>query len=98
MTLFFTLKYIRKEDVIEISYRKFDTNKADTQYPSMSLCFVDAYKQSCFEDNSNGDEKTINTSPYSAFINGDLWDKRMLEISYHEVTINLKDYLIVLVC
>ena len=66
MTLLATLKYIRNEDVIEISYRKFNTNKADTQYPSMSLCFVDAYKQSWFKDNSKGDEKTINTSSYSA--------------------------------
>ena len=94
MTFLATLEYIRNEDVIEISYRKFDTNKADTQYPSMSLCFVDAYKQSCFEDHSNGDEKTINTSSYSAFINGDLWDEKMMEINYDEVTINLNEYLI----
>ena len=94
MTLLATLKYIRNEDVIEISYRKFDTNKADAQYPSMSLCFVDAYKQSSFNDNSNDDENTINASSYSAFINGDLWDEKMLEINYDEVTINLKEYLI----
>ena len=94
MTLLATLKYIRNEDVIEISYRKFDTNKADAQYPSMSLCFVDAYKQSSFNDNSNDDENTINASSYSAFINGDIWDEKMLEIDYDEVTINLKEYLI----
>ena len=94
MTFLATLEYIRNDDVIEISYRKFNANKADTQYPSMSLCFVDAYKQSYFKDNSRDDEKIMNTSSYSAFINGDLWDAKMLLVNYDEVTINLKDHLI----
>ena len=74
MTFWAILEYVKNEDVIEISYRKFDQTKGDSQYPAMSLCFVDYYNQSSFEM-SNHDEKTFNITSYSDFINGDIWEE-----------------------
>ena len=101
MTLWATLEYLKNEDVIEISYRKFDQTKGDSQYPAMSLCFVDAYKQSELEkwnnysstNNTNIKGSMINASSYSDFINGNIWDEKMLNISYEKVTFDIKDYL-----
>ena len=77
MTLWATLEYLKNEDVIEISYRKFEQTKGDSQYPAMSLCFVDAYKQSELEkwnnysstNNTNIKVSMINARSYSDFIN-----------------------------
>ena len=93
MTLWATLEYMKNEDVIEISYRKFEQTKGDSQYPAMSLCFVDAYKESVFDKLDDVDE-TINASSYSDFINGNIWDEKMMNVSYDNVTLDLKDYLI----
>ena len=93
MTLWVTLEYMKNEDVIEISYRKFDQNKADGQYPSISVCFVDAYKDLIFEK-SYFVEKGINASSYTNFINGNMWDERMSHVVYDNVTLDIKDYLI----
>ena len=77
MTLWATLEYLKNEDVIEISYRKFDQTKGDSQYPAMSLCFVDAYKQSELEkwnnysstNNTNDSNSTAATiSPQEAAV------------------------------
>ena len=96
MTLWVTLEYMKNEDVIEISYRKFDQTKGDSHYPAMSLCFVDAYRQSEFEKHysNDNDQNKINASSYSEFINGNMWDERMLKVSYDAVTIDINDYLI----
>merc|ERR1712020_61806 len=82
MTLWVTLEYMKNEDVIEISYRKFDQTKGDSHYPAMSLCFVDAYRQSEFEKrySNDNDHNKINASSYSEFINGNIWDERMLKV------------------
>ena len=93
MTFWAVLEYVKNEDVIEISYRKFDQTKGDSQYPAMSLCFVDYYNQSRFEE-SYYDEKTINITSYSDFINGDIWDEKMLKVDYDAVTMDIRDFLI----
>ena len=95
MTLWVTLEYLKNEDVIEISYRKFDQTKGDSQYPSMSLCFVDSYKHTVFEKTHHSKkDKNISTTSYTDFINGDVWDDNMLKVKYANVTLDLKDYLI----
>ena len=92
MTLWVTLEYLKNEDVIEISYRKFDQTKGDSQYPSMSLCFVDSYKHSVFENaHHSKKDKNINTTSYDNFINGDVWDENMLKVKYANVTLDLKE-------
>ena len=74
MTLWATLEYLKNEDVIEISYRKFDQTKGDSQYPAMSLCFVDAYKQSELEKWNNYKVFGVN-SPRKMELLQDLWNK-----------------------
>ena len=89
MTMWASLEYLKNEDVIEISYRQFDPSEEDSQYPTISLCFVDAYKQSSFVE-----EDKINVTSYSKFINGDLWDETFLDVDYDDVTIDINDYII----
>ena len=90
MTLWATVEYFKNEDVIEISYRKFNQNEEDSQYPAMSLCFMDAYKESSFRG-AFGEK--INITAYKDFINGNTWNENMIKIDYDDVTIDIGDYL-----
>ena len=86
MTLWASLEYIKNEDVIEISYRKFNPNIEDGQYPAMSLCFAEPYDQSKFSYKYGAQ----NITNYDDFVSGKLWDERLMNIHYNNVTIDCR--------
>ena len=91
LTVWVCVEYNKNEDVIEVAYQKFDLREDNSPYPSISLCVMDAYKKSSF--NGEGNQNT-NLTAYIDFLNGNLWFKEMLEVDYHSVTIDVRDYLI----
>ena len=90
MTMWATSEYLKNEDVIEISYRSFNSYVENGQYPEMSLCFANPYDDSKFPN----DGKFFNSSIYHDFLHGKRWDEDLIELNYDNVTIDLQDYLI----
>ena len=57
-------------------------------YPSFSLIFVNPFIDAKLKKYGEG----VNARTYSQFLEGQLWDDRMLNISYDDVTIDMADY------
>lgn len=85
-------EYAKNSDITEVSYRKFDSSNYETQYPSLSLCFMDAYKENDLQKYDA--EGRINSSMYSEFLRGQHWNEKMLKVDYDLVTFDVKDYII----
>ena len=95
MSLWCVLEYAKNNDITEVSYQMFDpnlTNTDESQYPSLSLCFMDSYKETSLQTYSI--RGGINSTMYSEFLKGNYWDAEMLKVDYDLVTFDIKDYII----
>ena len=84
-------EYVDNSDITEISYQKFDSKKGESQYPSLTLCLLDRYKESILR---NYHDKEINGTTYSNFLKGKYWNDKMIQVDYASVTIDINDYII----
>ena len=76
------------EDLTEVSFKRFLEDK-ESIYPEISICIGDAYLGENFRSFGDG----INETTYEQFLIGKLWDIRMLDIDYNNVTINIEDFI-----
>ena len=81
--------YFKDEDVSIVHYTKFYASKDDV-YPSLSICILPPF----LEDKFDSYEEGINLTSYVQFLKGDLWDDRMLEVDYDNVTVSFAENLI----
>ena len=88
LTCWCLVKLIKNEDVSQIEFVNFNDNK-DRPYPSLTICFWNPFLNEVLETYGDG----INTSTYSRFLQGEIWDDRMLSIDYDLVTVSLENYL-----
>ena len=79
--------YILNNDISRVYYDKFHSSESAI-YPSLSLCFGDIL----LEEKLN--EYGVSKSHYLNFLKGLIWDEKLLEINYNDVSINLKDHLL----
>ena len=82
-------QYVMDEDLTEVSFKKFHEDK-DSIYPEISICLTDAYLGDQLKE--IGEE--INGKTYKKFLNGELWDDRMAQIDYDNVTLDIRDYIL----
>ena len=82
-------KYMQDKDVSLVNYKRFHSDRGSI-YPSLTLCFNNPFLNDKLKTFGDG----INTSTYYSFLEGLLWDKRMVDIDYDNVTVNLDDYLL----
>ena len=78
--------YFRDEDVSSVHFTKFDPSNAAI-YPSISICILPPFLESKFDPYEEG----INQTSYLKFLQGDIWDERMLDVNYDNVTVSLVD-------
>ena len=81
--------YSEDEDLTEVSFKMYNQDE-ESIYPGITLCVdkpFETYKLKKFG-------KGINKTAYKQFIQGRLWDERMLKINLDSVVIDIKDYLI----
>ena len=90
-TFWCIFEFAKNEDVSVISYQAFDSKNPENQYPSLSVCFLDPYKNSSL---SSYNDEGINVTAYADFLGGKYWNDRMMHIDYDSVTIDIKDYII----
>ena len=79
--------YVQNHDITRISNVKFHSSPKDI-YPSISLCFGDILDKEKLE--AQGIDKTL----YSRFLTGKHWNKTYLDVSFDEVSMDLKKYLL----
>ena len=89
LTIYCIHRYIKNEDSTEVKYTDFHTDE-NSIYPSMSFCFRDPFIEEKFISYGLG----FNASSYKEFLKGELWDERMLNIKYDEVTPSLSENLL----
>ena len=82
-------KYIQNKSTSLVDYRVYHQSEKDI-YPSLSLCFqgmgiYDAHKL----NKIHGIEET---REYVEFLQGRVWKEDLLDVTFDDVTINLKDY------
>ena len=79
--------YMQNNSISKVEYSKFQTLDKDI-YPSFSLCFGDILRQDKL------DQYGVHKGRYLDFLKGRIWDEHFIDIDYHEVSINLSDYLV----
>ena len=82
-------QYILDEDVSRIEFQQFNSEE-DHIYPAITMCFP----KPLLEDKLAPYGEGINTSSYSSFLKGELWDERMANINYDDVSMNIEEYLL----
>ena len=81
--------YSEDEDLTEVAFKMYNQDE-ESIYPGITICIdkpFETYKLKKFG-------KGINKTAYKQFIQGRLWDERMLKINLDSVVIDIKDYLI----
>ena len=86
-----TSEYAKNKEITEISFQRFNPIEEERQYPSMTLCLTESYKDLEFYKYN---ESTINSTSYSKFLAGINGTMDMFFIDYDSVTIDVRDYII----
>ena len=76
------------KNISEVTYQEFHKTEENV-YPSLTLCLASVFS----EKNLRRYGEEINPSTYKEYLNGQLWDNRMVDIEYDNVTLNFLDYL-----
>ena len=86
-------QYLLDEDISRIDFKKFNSNENHI-YPAITLCF--SYPLLAEKLTRYGEG--IDVSSYTSFMEGNLWDDRMANIDFDDVSINFEDYLLGKLC
>ena len=86
LTTYCIRNYLRNEDVSVVNFTTFYHSKEDI-YPSFSFCIGPPFLEKKFDAYGND----VNMTTYTKFLEGKLWDERMLDVEYDKVTMSLKD-------
>ena len=89
MLCFGCWRYLQNESTSLVEFQTYHTTERDI-YPSISLCF---WGEGIYKDkNLTQSYELENVSRYMNFLQGNIWDNRMLKIDYDSVTLDLKDH------
>ena len=86
-------EYSKNEDVVEVAFKKY--GKEDQSiYPDITLCFDYPF----YEEKLKSYDDELSSLIYSMFLAGQdfwgLWDERILQINYENVSLQLKNHII----
>ena len=87
LVIFVLYTYLQNTDISRVEYVKFQSTD-QRFYPSFSLCFGDILLSRKLVNYG------VNESHYLKFLRGKVWEPRLMDINYHDVSINLEDYLL----
>ena len=79
--------YIQNYDISRVELVEFQSTK-ERIYPSLSLCIGDILW------NDKLKEYGVDEHQYLRFLTGKFWDPRLIGINYHNVSVDLLDYLL----
>ena len=84
------LRYLENGNLTLMQTTKFHSSM-DAIYPSFSLCILPPFLDERFE---NYNDSSINMTSYIQFLQGKIWDDRMLKVDYDDVTVSLSNNLL----
>ena len=90
LTTYSISRYLENGNLTLMQTTKFHSSK-EAIYPSFSICILPPFLENKFDIYDTPD---INMTSYIQFLQGKLWDERMLEVDYDNVTISLSDNLL----
>ena len=88
-TIFCVHQYTLDEDVAKIEFQEFNSDE-DHIYPTVTMCFPNPLLEDKLRRYGDG----INVSTYTSFLVGDLWDERMAQIDYDDVSVDIDHHLL----
>ena len=77
------------EDVSRIAFKTFNSNENGI-YPAVTLCFTNPLLDKKLAEYGTG----VNITSYNNFLQGIMWDDRMANIDFDDVSVNFEDYLV----
>ena len=86
MTMYGVQIYLLDKDVSAIGFKTFNLQE-DYIYPAITFCFEPQFSKHAFEKIG----KELNTSIYKDFLDGFIWQHKLLGIDYDNVTIKIHD-------
>ena len=86
LTIYCICNYLGNEDLTVVKFTKFHSSHEDV-YPSFSFCISPPFLENKFDSYGND----VNLTTYANFLDGKLWDERMLDVDYDNVTVTLAD-------
>ena len=86
LTIYCIYHYVQNEDVTVVNFTKFHGSNEDV-YPSFSFCIGPPFVEKKFDVYGSD----VNITTYTKFLEGKLWDERMLDVEYDNVTVSLAD-------
>ena len=89
LQLYCITRYFKNDDITEVKYTSFHSSK-DAIYPSFSICILPPFIEKRFDEYGNG----INMASYGNFLKGQLWDERMVDVDYDNVSTSISDNLL----
>ena len=90
LSIYSISRYCANEDLTMVNIVKYHSSE-DRLYPSFTMCIYPPFLEKKFERFQRED---INMSSYIKFLDGEIWDERMLAIDYDNVTISFSDNLL----
>ena len=85
LSIYAISRFCQNEDITLVKSSTYHSSE-ERIYPSISLCLLPPFIENEFD---KFDDYAINMSSYIKFLEGDIWDARMLEVDYDEVTVSL---------
>lgn len=82
-------EYTLDEDISQIEFKEFNSDESHI-YPSVTLCLTNPL----LDEKLNQFGPNVNNKTYTDFINGDLWDEKLAQIEYDDVSIDFSSYLL----
>ena len=86
MVVYWCYKYSLNNDLSVVFYGDFDKNEENIR-PTVSMCLQNPFVTDRL------DEYGVNESSYLAFLEGKDFSKEMLNVDFHQVTIDIVDYI-----
>ena len=90
LSIYAISRYCENEDITLVQSSKYHTSK-DRIYPSISLCIMPPFLEDKFH---NYKDDTVNLTSYTQFLEGKIWNSRMLDIDYDDVTVSFAENLL----
>ena len=89
MCIHCTYEFSKNKDLTEISTATFNKGNG-MMYPQLGLCIENQFLEGELKKLGEG----VNASSYRLFLEGKLWNDRMVNVSIETITINLEDHIL----
>ena len=89
MCIYCTYEFSRNKDLTEVSFEIFNEDEMSV-YPQISFCYWDQF----LDHELKKINKEFNSSSYSDFLKGELWDARMANVDIQKITPQLEDHVL----